>query len=111
MPLPEGFRLCFPEEDCFAWEDGRYPYYAARPFAGRRDLAVAAWITNEAPEEWRVMLVRLQSQDSTDNLHHGAMVRADSLEFRDLGSALEVQCYILHLIQTHLPREVTDNAA
>ncbi|RZN09686.1 hypothetical protein CWO91_16795 [Bradyrhizobium genosp. SA-3] len=106
-PMAAFPKLGFPEEVKFKWERSEtYHYYACRPIPTRPELAVAVWAGGTS---FWVSLYRLRS--SAEALHYHAFTGADELEMMRAEDPLQVQGIIFHLIQNHLPREVTSNAA
>jgi len=95
--------LGFPDEQIV--REDYYPYYVCRPTLAHPAVVAAVWWSGRGC--WFVRLYKEATFDKKDGVTrpYGDWpdVKADD--------PLHAQAIIFHLIQTHLPREVTDNAA
>jgi hypothetical protein len=98
--------LGFPDEQLCRLN--RYPFYVCRPVQDQPDLVAAVW-WDSGDQHFKVGLFILHPNTDLD----GETVLAKEVLEPQLAAdgPLHAQSLIFHLVQTHLPREVTSNAA
>lgn len=100
--------LGFPDEQIVRTDS--YPYYVCRPIPHQPGTVVAVWWSDfSPPASFFVRAYKGAVFNTKDGIT--AWDKRYSDQDRRVDGPLHAQAVIFDFIQTHLPREVTDNAA